>query len=786
MYISLMGRSLNLALLAFAVANPVLAATDERGFIEEIVVTATHRETNLMETPQAISAVSAEQIDQLGATSMEGLYRNVTGLNMSEGAQAGGNRYTIRGVSSQTGTASYAQTFAAVSVYLDDIPMTSAQGPAQQFGGNLFDIERVEILKGPQGTLYGEGSVGGTIRFIQKKPDLEGTDWKVKGSMHSTDDSDDLSHRVDAMVNVPLSETIALRLNAYTVERAGWIDKTDTGEDDVNSNTSQGFRLAGLWAVNNRLTLEGAYYLSENETEGSVVAQRRFEENLNARIPGRPPFADEDIEILSLNLDYEFDWATLQLAYSNMDRERLSETETPLGVAAAFDSFIQTNVYFRAADNPTEFPTLLGEGWIFNPDYVTVNNQLAFNVNDLSSSDRDTFEAKLLSNADGALRWTTGLFWKDSNDIRSSNQPYLLIPSLTDAPAVNALYTEFYNDPSNDHVDTLDEISVFGEATYAFSDTLELTIGGRWTDLEQTLEDSLAETSDQVFSPKIGISWFPREELLTYFNITTGFRPGNVNLGQEFNARQLVGSGDNVIPETPFAPNPDMLTGNQAAAIATSRISYEGDSVVNYELGLKTRLLDNRWNLTASIYYFDWEDTILTFQQDNLPTINRAYNDNAGAAHTQGVEIDLVGNLTDQLRIRLGGDFNEAELDEAVGSIPSGSQLPNVPEWSWHATVDYMLSLDNNLTLNFMVNHTVMAEQVTTLALAPVVIPRRQQTDLKISLSGASERWNASLFATNVLNEDEVVFDCSGFGNPICEGFQAPRTVGLEITFRRQ
>ena len=118
---------------SFFIATGALAAESEgRGAIEEIVVTATLRETNLMDTPQAISAVSAAQIDALGASTMQGLYRNITGLNMTEGDRAGYERYTIRGVSSQTGTLSYAQTFAAVSVYLDDIPMTSAQGPARQ------------------------------------------------------------------------------------------------------------------------------------------------------------------------------------------------------------------------------------------------------------------------------------------------------------------------------------------------------------------------------------------------------------------------------------------------------------------------------------------------------------------------------------------------------------------------------------------------------------------------------------------------------------------------------
>ena len=684
-----LGRIFLLAITLSVLTSMALAADDRRA-IEEIVVTATYRETNIMDTPQAIGALNAEMIEALGATNMQGLFRNITGLNMSEGASSGANRYTVRGVSSQTGTLSYAQTFAAVSVYLDDVPMTSAQGPANQFGGNMFDMERVEVLKGPQGTLYGEGSVGGTIRFLQNKPQLGETTWKFKANMSSMDSSDDNGHRLDGVFNLPITDDLAIRVMGFSTKRSGWIDKTDIGQKDVNSETGTGGRLSALWVVNDKLSLEANYYNTQTETEGSVVAQSRFVEALNVRLPGQPPFSKDKIDIISLGVDYAFDFAKLEVAFSQLDRKRTSATETPASVAASFDSFIQTNVLFRAAANPTEIPTLLGEGWIISPTFtLPIKNQTAFNTNNTSSSDRKTFEARLLSSGDGAWSWTTGMFWKDSNDLRANFQPFGLIPALVGMPAITALYTEFYTDPSNAHVDTLDEISVFGEATYAFSDTLSVTVGGRYTDLEQTLEDSTATTADKVFAPKFGISWFPAEGTLTYFNITTGFRPGNVNLGQEFNARQLSGSGDNVVPATPFAPNPNNLTGNQAAALASSLVAYQGDSVINYEVGIKMRLFDNRWQLMAAVYYFDWEDTILAFEQTDLPTINRAYNDNAGAAHTTGIEVDLTGNITDQLRLTIGGDLNSAELDQAVGTIPSGTKLPNAPEWSGHITLDY-------------------------------------------------------------------------------------------------
>lgn len=148
-------------------------------------------------------------------------------------------------------------------------------------------------------------------------------------------------------------------------------------------------------------------------------------------------------------------------------------------------------------------------------------------------------------------------------------------------------------------------MSVYGELAYDFSERLELTLGARVTDMEQSIDNSRAKTNDTVVSAKLGIAWRPAEDTLTYFNITTGFRPGNLNLAMDFNARVFEGFGDQVVPATPLAANPLMLTGNQGAARALALLAYDGDSVVNYELGLKTQPLDGRLNLTSSLYYLD-------------------------------------------------------------------------------------------------------------------------------------------------------------------------------------
>ena len=154
-------RNLIALFTASALVMPLIAVTDEEeGVVEEIVVTASHRQSTLMESPQSISAITGDMLEEMGVTDMKQVFKNIPGLNMVEGAGTGRNKYIVRGVSSQGGDSSYMQSFSAISVFVDEVNMTSAQGGGKNFGGNMFDLERVEVLKGPQGTLFGEGAVG--------------------------------------------------------------------------------------------------------------------------------------------------------------------------------------------------------------------------------------------------------------------------------------------------------------------------------------------------------------------------------------------------------------------------------------------------------------------------------------------------------------------------------------------------------------------------------------------------------------------------------------------------
>ena len=503
-------------LSATAQAAENAEATQSSGrSIDEIVVTATYRETSLMDTPQAISAVDAYAIEQLGATDLQDLFRYIPGLNVSS-MGTGEDRIVVRGISSQTGTYSFSVNTAMVAVYIDDTPVTSAQGPARQLGGSLFDIERVEVLKGPQGTLFGEGSQGGTIRYLYNQPDTERVDYKVKAGYVFQDESDDTGYRLDVMGNMPLSDSLALRLSVFNESTAGWIDNTSVSpvERDTNSTDSNGGRLAAKWMPTDRLSVLGSFVYVDTETEGTTLAQRPYEENFNGHLPGLSPYSKDEVSVYSLRFDYEFDWGTFTSVSSYFDREADSVTEIPAVFTGIFDGFVGLliNLGSLGAGGPILIPCNPGTQDMFlsNPavcPYGDLNSLTSSVITSVAKTERYAQEFRIVSNGSGPWLWTAGLFYKNSEDGIASTQPFGLAPDREYLrPIWNPIFIE---EPSNAHTDTFEEIAGFGEVTYAPNEKWEFTVGARVSNMQQEFEFTTTDTNDTPFSPKVTVAWRP-------------------------------------------------------------------------------------------------------------------------------------------------------------------------------------------------------------------------------------------------------------------------------------
>ena len=778
------------AVMTVETAAAETGADEGEGLIEEIVVTATYRETSLMDTAVSISAVDADAIEQLGATDVLGLYRALPGVNAAGGA-TGSSRIAIRGVTSQTGENSTRQTAATVAVYVDETPMTSALGPIRQFGGSLFDVQRVEVLKGPQGTLFGEGSQGGTIRYIYNEPDASAMEYRVQAAGFLQNESGDSSYRVDGMVNIPMAENFAVRLLAFHDDAAGWIDKNNVTpeEKDINSVTSSGGRISAKWWPNERFTALASILIVDGEQDAAADAYTAYEENENQRVTQRPASSEDEVNLYTLRLDYDYDFATLTSVTSYLDRYARVMQEydlaTVLFLDAVYGYLINVPAFFAGTPLPSPCNPYSPEAgpysfWLFCPA-GDMRSMSAYGIDSEADTERFIQEIRLVSNTDGPLLWTAGLFYKKSEDLRKDQQLGVWNPGRE---WIEQLWLPFMNSPpiiegfdaEETYLATLKEISGFGEVTYELSDTFSVTAGARVSNLKQHFDWGDYKTDDTVVSPKATLSWRPSDDQLFYFSYASGFRQGNVNSTIEFNRRNLSVSG---------------VTPPELEEIFLRRLLFDGDTLENFELGAKLSLAGGRAQVIAAAYYQKWSDMITTFYDPELAQLGvTQYNDNAGDAHSQGIELELNWELVDGLLLRFAGDINESETDEdnvlsPSYKVPKNSKLIYAPEWSLSASVDYRFDLPANLEGRLRVDHQRVAKQYIQPP-NDVSMPKYDLTSLRLSVSSQTDRrWTASIFVDNLFDDVVILnkINRRDFGGGIADVYARPRIIGLQVSF---
>ncbi len=776
-----------------ALATPLVHAgsadDDDARILEEVIVTATYRETNLMDTPQAISAITDSLVEDLGAQAMEDIFTMVPGLGM-QGSSDGENRYTIRGITSQTGDVGYFLTSAVVGVYLDGTPVTAALGPDNQVSGTLFDIDRVEVLKGPQGTLFGEGSMAGTIRFLYKQPDPTQFDAAVNVGYGEMAESDDNSTRLDAMVNIPFGDGFALRVTAWDAETAGFIEDVDPAggilAQDWNTAGRSGVRAALRYEAD-KFAIAGTIYSSTQETAGSVQTRRAFETSAPS-IPGHPPESADEIDIYSLVVEVDLSWANFESMTSFTER---SITSTSLGGYQGL--WLLDFVYggsTLAADHPGCTPEISlgfcpGFPGFFNlalpvvtPDGMNLQAIAGFID---SYSERWVQEFRLVSPGDRRLRWTAGAFWKDSEDHSQNNQVASYFPG-------REIFGVFL-DPlltglaANVHTDLLEEYAVFGEVSYDLTDRLEVTVGLRYSDMEQYFSNTDSGTDDSPVSPKFVLSWRPTDDLLLYFNYATGFRPGNVNNHMSFNHRQLeiqIQAAE-AAGGSPFIP---IL--RQAQQVSLSHRFFGGDDVESYELGLKTTLWDGRVRILASAYRIDWNDMIVIEAEPFLAALTpgtETYNTNSGGAEVQGFELEVGALVTERLYVRFAADAKNTEVVRAPEFSTysgEGNEMMFAPNQTASLAVDYTLPLARGWTAVLHADRAWVDEQ---FADSPNlrVLPSYRKTNARVTLRSGDDKWRIAGFVTNVDNYQILRGRSTYLDTPLF--WFPPRQIGIEVGY---
>jgi len=764
--------------------------------MEEITVTATKRETTIQDVPFSINAQTADDIQRTGATDIEELSRNVAGLTV-QNLGPGQSQVAIRGVSAGQIVRDQPGVKEQVGVYLDE-SVISLSLFTPDF--DLYDLNRVETLRGPQGTLFGSGSVGGTIRYITNEPDMDAFDANVELDVNSVSDGETGGH-IKGMVNVPLGDSgnAALRIVGYTTSYAGFIDaRLESGgvREDVNSGDRTGMRAALSFNVGDNITITPRIAYQEVTADG-FNRQEVFNLFANPYTTTRPAiqlgereqylllaeeFSDETL-LADVVFEASLDGFDVTLVGTQLDRDILVSRD-----ASALTGSVSVDLGY--------------------PTSPTDTVALPSNLRDTTDLKQTTFEARVSSNSEGRINWVAGAFWSSVERNYAQRLPTPGYQAVTDevlgagtSAAVANGYPDLNSPYNSDLPYNIDQIALFGEVTFDVSDVLQLTAGGRWYDFDESRrflsgglfangDDQTDETASDGFTPRVMASYDLSDAVTLNAQVSQGFRLGGVN---------------DPLNETLCTPDDEAIFG--------SFQSYGDEKMWNYEAGMKSTF-SNGVTMNAAVFYSDIEDLQVTLDAGSCSS---RISFNVPSAHTSGVEFEVGANPTDSLYVSLAGSVLDAQFDSTVrdgdgnviAGLEDGNRLASVPEFQIAASGEYSFPLKwfggSEGYVTGTIHHigdryTQPSDQVpgagdfvsglpyggaTGDEVTTVDLNLDAYTIINLSAGLVKDDWSAVLYIRNVGDENaDLSFNRERGGRARLAYFtNKPRTIGL--TFRK-
>ena len=759
---------------------PEVRAQDMNSVEDVIVVTASRRETSLQDAPYTVTAISGSELERRRLTGLTEVSRHIPGLTVVEQGARGTDLMTYRGLNVRSMDANDFldnSSGGTVETYVGDIPV--------YLDLKMVDLERVEFLAGPQGTLYGAGTLGGAVRYIPAAPDLNEFSVGVHGDLYAVSQSDDPGYETDAVINVPLIDgKLAFRGSFYYVDDPGFIDypylvrnpgisnpEPDLNDsaavaanlfrkEDVNTESVNSSRLALLFQPSDNLSATFSYYNQEARSGGrSVTHSESF---------GSGPYEsghrvvepdDRETSLFSTEIEVEFGFATLTSATGVSSYKQWGQRD-------------QTDFY-------------LYQGWGYEtfPEFVSYTREEA-------DEDRLSQELRLVSNGSGRIGWIAGIFYNDF-DVDSSSTEYM--PEFADstvgvdwglAGAGEVSYRQT-------NADTLKEQAIFGEVSYAFSDRLELTFGGRLFDYETQQQASFAlpyfafEGGDEILNDddgalgKLSVSYRFSDTFLGYATYSQGYRIG----------------GANSVP-----PCPVPVPANTSCGLP-DEIQIDPDRTDNIEFGAHL-VLGAGLTLDAAVYSIDW---------DGLQTAGTTANGglqitvNGGSARSQGAEISLTAAGAGPWSFRTSYAWNDAELtsdapglftgDDANDGADAfkGDRLSGTPEHQVGFELRNRRVLSNGWDLDFAYGLSATSDVLTKVGMRSGGEVLGGYTVHNASISLSRDQWSATLYADNLTDkyaatsvrlDRSAIFDSGGFAvRRYYRNVLRPRTIGLEFRY---
>jgi len=772
--------------------------------LQEVVVTAERREENLMEVPMSVQAFSPEALDEKGLHNIDDLSRVAPGVTFLRNGMSSSGNYndedsdiSIRGIDSTAGAST-------TGIYIDDTPIQTRHlnfGTVNTYP-ELFDLDRVEVLKGPQGTLFGSGSEGGTLRFITPAPGLTNYSGYARAEFGQIDGGGQ-NYEIGAAFGGPIIDgVLGFRISASFREDGGWVDRvsyarptptptvcnpgcfglpadvytsapTVTGTIEPNSNwhDTDTFRAALRWAPTQDLTIDpsiyvqslhindtGAYWVNISDPADNVYRSGNAERN-----PSNDPWW-----IAALKLNWNLSWATLVSNTSYFSRQQHSVSD--------YTQWISTVFLFN------QYPPVGDASYSYFTDH------------------QNNFTEEIrLSSADPAanLQWTAGLFYLHANENSTEfiNSPDACsVPGFPCTMGANITYLQ----PRFSMIDKQE--AAFGEVSYKLSSLFKLTAGVRYSNLDytgvvqeyqqgifgNTNVNSTNSGNDRPVTPRAVFNFTPDPDSLYYVSAAKGFRPGGIN-----------------------SKLPPACTGT-----LTFPSTFASDSLWQYELGSKNALFERRMTVSAAVYYIDWKN----IQQFVYLTCGLGFDYNLGEVTAKGGDIEIDWRPIDNLTVGLTAAYTDAPykgpvaLAETTGPYPlvsSGDHLQASP-WNTDLNLEYVWSAFAKKPYLRLDYQFATAQRSLIPYLDPANAPNDDPTlqglpEIRLLDLRAGVRFSGldlSLFVHNALDFHTPIFTSRDLATTALNGYAAangsvvdfdsnyfgrglpPRTIGVTATYR--
>ena len=748
-------------------------AKQEVELLENVVVTATRREASVEDIPINISAIGEAELRKRAITDLKSLIEDSVTISAPANSARFADSVTVRGLNVSPVNQNNLEFFvrSTLAYYLDETPLPN-------IGYRIKDIARVETLLGPQGTLYGSGSLGGTVRYITNQPRFDESTVRINTGMYQTDGGG-LSTDTDVVINQPLSDSLAIRASLAYLDEAGFTDrvvtpsfrednpwtnpdgsgKTRYKNDDYQYVTTGKVALAWQISPDAKLTYTHAQQSQlANGSRGTTLDPNQdgdvFQYGQDVLVGRYREFADRAFKLDSLDLEWDFENFSMKSSTSHFEDTREGQANYGIGF-----------VYY-------------GDwGWgALTPDQTDESPYMQFD-NTYSGISHET---RFVSMGDGPLSWVGGFYYTQQERSLAFQEFFPTLDQVggLDREAIGGNVDVGYAEDINTDYE---EMAVFGELTYALTDRWDVTLGARVFNYSDEADPritdyafGLVDTKGSVDNSASGKSFFKlntayelADDVLLYATASQGFRRGGVNGFKD--------QGEQTVSED--AQN------------------YEPDSVDNLELGLKGAFFDDVLYIETNVYQIAWENTQTYYSQsiNSFPLNGTA---NGPDAESRGWEFSTRLRVSDSVSLTYSTATTEAKWAEteevclyADGSEcrtwNEGGLLGGSPEWRHNLGANFYRDLSNGLTLSASLRGSYTSEVQSDRADSPEEEPYRYDSytlySANVGLSG--DQWNAGLWARNLTNERaEVSYQVENYvGNRLIQTM--PRTIGLNLSY---